>query len=200
MEQTRTGTRNKYGTISSISTQKISGKTNEINSIQRIHNENIEENSTSFIHSIKNRHNYKSWKLGSINIRSGKEKSEGAKMYSVAKEMDRLGITICCLQEVRYRNNDKRTISLPSGNEYDFIWSGPKRRRDNGVGFLVKKDKNITIAEPDTQDPQLIAMNINLYGFKIRLVNVYSPTNIDGSQNQKDDGVLSKGTQNLHLY
>ena len=40
--------------------------------------------------SFKNAHNFKSWKLGSINIRSGKEKSEGAKMYAVAKEIDRL--------------------------------------------------------------------------------------------------------------
>ena len=139
MEQTRTGTRNKYGTISSISTQKISGKPNELNSIQRIHNENIEENSTSFIHSIKNRHNYKSWKLGSINIRSGKEKSEGAKMYSVAKEMDRLGITICCLQEVRYRNNDKRTISLPSGNEIRFYMEWAKKTKGQWSWISCKK-------------------------------------------------------------
>ena len=114
---------------------------------------------------MKNTHNVKSWKLGCINIRSGKEKSEGAKMYAVAKEIDRLGITVCCLQEVRYRNNDKRTISLPSGAEYDFIWSGPKRRRDNGVGFLVKVDRNIVAEEPETQDTRVIAMNINIIWF-----------------------------------
>ena len=108
-------------------------------------------------------------------------------MYAVAKEIDRLGIAVCCLQEVRYRNNNKRTISLPSGAEYDFIWSGPKRRRDNGVGYLVKVDKNIEAEEPDTQDPRVIAMNINVYGFKMRLVNAYSPTNTDGSSCQKDD-------------
>ena len=142
---------------------------------------------TSLIHSSKYKGNFNDWKWGSINIRSGKEKSGGAKMYAVAKEIDRLGITICCLQEVRYRNNDKRTISLPSGAEYDFKWSGPKRRRDNGVGFLVKVDRNIVAAEPDTQDPRIIAMKINVYGFKIRLVNAYSPTNTDGSSSQKDD-------------
>ena len=53
-------------------------------------------------------------------------------MYAVAKEVDRAGISICCLQEIRYRNNG---IGVSSGAEYDFIWSGPKRRRDAGVGF-----------------------------------------------------------------
>ena len=30
-------------------------------------------------------------------------------------------------------------------------------------------------------------MNINVHGFKIRLVNVYSPTNTDGTPAQKDE-------------
>ena len=108
-------------------------------------------------------------------------------MYSVAKEIDRAGISICCLQEVRYRNSNKVRIGIDSGAEYDFIWSGPKRKRDAGVGFLVKVDRNITASEPDTQDPRIIAMNVSVYGFKIRLVNAYSPTNTDGTTFQKDD-------------
>ena len=35
---------------------------------------------------------FKKWKLGSLNIRSGKEKSEGAKMYCIAKEVARAGL------------------------------------------------------------------------------------------------------------
>jgi exonuclease III len=31
-----------------------------------------------------------------------------------------------------------------------------------------------------------MAMNIQVRGFKIRMVNVYSPTNCDGSENEKD--------------
>ena len=108
-------------------------------------------------------------------------------MYAVAKEVDRSGLSICCLQEVRYRNSGKRRIGVDSGAEYDFIWSGPKRRRDAGVGFLVKVDKHIAASEPDTQDPRIISMNINVHGFKIRLVNVYSPTNTDGTPAQKDE-------------
>ena len=56
-----------------------------------------------------------------------------------------------------------------SGAEYDFIWSGPKRRRDNGVGFLVKVDRNTIAGEPDTQDPRIIAVKITVYEFKTRI-------------------------------
>ena len=127
------------------------------------------------------------WKLGTVNIRTGKEKSEDAKMYVITKEVARAGLSICLLQEVRYRNNGTRRISLDTGEEYDFIWSGPKRRRDAGVAILTKVDKDIITSEPDIQDPRVIAMNITVQGFKLRIVNVYSPTNTDGTISQKDD-------------
>ena len=108
-------------------------------------------------------------------------------MYSIASEADRAKLSVCCLQEVRYRNRGKRRITVASGAEYDFIWSGPKRRRDAGVGFLVKVDQDIVASEPDMESSRLIAMNIIVHGFKIRLVNAYSPTNTDGSIGQKDE-------------
>ena len=107
-------------------------------------------------------------------------------MYAITKEVARAGLSICLLQEVRYRNNGTRRISLDTGEEYDFIWSGPKRRRDAGVAILTKVDKDIITSEPDIQDPRVIAMNITVQGFKLRIVNVYSPTNTDGTISQKD--------------
>ena len=44
-------------------------------------------------------------KLGTVNIRTGKEKSKGAKMDAITKDFARAGLSICLLQEVRYRNN-----------------------------------------------------------------------------------------------
>ena len=67
-----------------------------------------------------------------------------------------------------------------------FFWSGQKKRRNAGVGILIKKAKDITFKEPDIWDPHVLAMNIQVKGFSIRLVNVYSPTNCDGSESQKD--------------
>jgi len=47
---------------------------------------------------------YRSWRFGTVNIRSGKEKDEGSKIYTIAKQVAQLGLTFCCLQEVKYRN------------------------------------------------------------------------------------------------
>ena len=130
---------------------------------------------------------FKKWKFGTINIRSGKEKDEGAKIYSVTKEVAKAGLALCCLQEVKYRNSGSRLIELDSGEKYEFHWCGMKKRRTAGVGFLIKVDKDITIADPDVNDPRVIAANLTLYGFKVRIINAYSPTESDCSESKKDD-------------
>ena len=130
---------------------------------------------------------FKDWKFGTINIRSGKEKDEGAKIYSVTKEVEKAGLSLCCLQEVKYRNSGSRLIELDSGEKYEFHWCGMKKRRTAGVGLLIKIDKDITIDDPDVNDPRIIATNLTLYGFKVRIVNAYSPTETDCSESKKDD-------------
>ena len=67
-----------------------------------------------------------SWNFGSINIRTGDEKSEGSKMYMVTKDVARKSLLFCSLQEVRYRNIGNEVISLDTGENYAFKWSGPK--------------------------------------------------------------------------
>ena len=64
------------------------------------------------------------WKFGTINIRSGKEKSEGAKMYSITKEISRVNLIFCALEEVRYRNTGKKLIETDSEQKYQFMWCG----------------------------------------------------------------------------
>ena len=80
----------------------------------------------------------------------------------------------CCLQEVKYRNIGKKIVELDSGEKYEFHWCG------------IKCDKDITIDGPDFEDPWIIAFNLKIYGFNIRLVNVYAPTESGGSVTQKD--------------
>ena len=130
---------------------------------------------------------FKVWKFGTINIRTGDEKSEGAKMYMVANEIDKAGLTFCCLQEVRHRGTNKKLIRLQNGNQFVFMWCGKKKRRDAGVGILIRVGHDIEYSEPDISNPRLLAIDLKIYGFKIRVVNVYSPTNVDGTQNQKDE-------------
>ena len=54
-------------------------------------------------------------------------------MYTVVKEIDKLDISFCCIQEVRHRNTGRKVISLPNGHKYAFLWCGNRKRRDAGV-------------------------------------------------------------------
>ena len=125
-------------------------------------------------------------KIGSINIQTGKEKEGGAKIYMVCREISEQNMHICGLQEVRYRNSGRKIINLDNGDKYTFIWSGPKKRRLGGVGVLIKNCKEINFDDPDISETRMIAMNININGFKLRFINSYSPTDCDGSDSQKD--------------
>ena len=121
---------------------------------------------------------FKKWKFGTINIRSGKERDLGAKLYCIAKEVSQAGLSFCCLQEVKYLNNNSKVITLDTGEKFEFHWCGRKKRREAGVGILIKVDSQIEISDPDIQDARVMAMNIRIYGFSLRILNVYSPTDI----------------------
>ena len=135
----------------------------ENNSIQILKNSFFEENS------YKKYNTMHRWKLGSLNIRSGKEKLEGARIYSIAKEIARENITICCLQEVKYRNTGMKIIELDTGVKYSFFWRGQKKRRAAGVGLLIKSERGITINQPDYNDPRIMGINLVVHGFEITL-------------------------------
>ena len=127
------------------------------------------------------------WKFGTLNIRSGKEKLEGARMYEITKEVARANLTFCILQEVRHRNTGKKVIELNNGERYNFLWCGKKKRRDAGVGVLIRSERGVTFTEPDFNDPRVMALNINIHGFKTRVVIGYSPTNVNESEPLKDE-------------
>jgi len=86
---------------------------------------------------------------------------------------------------VRYLDTGNKLIRLDNGENFKFYWCGKKKRRDLGVAVLIKDDPCIIFDEPDVTDPRIMALNITVYGFKIRLVNAYSPTE-EGNENQKN--------------
>ena len=113
---------------------------------------------------------YHPWKFGTLNIRSGKEKDEGFKLYSIAKEAAKANLSFCCIQEVKYLNSRSKVITLDTGDSYVFIWSGQKKRRNAGVGVLIKQCNDIKYDDPDVLDARMIALNLEIKGFKTRLV------------------------------
>ena len=129
---------------------------------------------------------FKTWSFGTINIRSGKEKEEEAKIYAVVKEVNRAGLLFCCLQEVKYRNTGSKLIVLDTGESYQFLWCGKKRRREAGVGISIRIHHGIVINSPDVNDPNIMAVNLRIHDFNFRIINGYSPTESGGSDNQKD--------------
>ena len=107
--------------------------------------------------------------------------------YCIAKEASKAGLSFCCLQEVKYLNNNSKVITLDTGEKFEFHWCGRKKRREAGVGILIKVDSQIEISDPDIQDARVMAINIRIYGFNLRIINVYSPTDVGGSPNEKDN-------------
>ena len=85
------------------------------------------------------------------------------------------------LQEVKYRNTGKKLIKLDTGENFEFHWCGMKKQREAGVGILIRVDDNIIIKDADVQAPGII----KIYGFNIRLVNAYAPTETGGSESSR---------------
>ena len=129
--------------------------------------------------------NFKTWNFATLNIRSGTEKDEGAKIYSIAKEVAKSQLAFCCLQEVRWGDVGAKIIRLDSGEEFEFHWSGYKKKRQAGVGILVRIHIDIDISTPDFSDPLVMAIDLKVNGFNIRVVNGYAPTEADGTEQQK---------------
>ena len=70
-------------------------------------------------------------------------------------------LTLCCIQEVRYRNQGHKIIETDTGDKYEFIWCGPKKCRDAGVGIVIKVDPRVTITNPEFNTPRVMALNID---------------------------------------
>ena len=85
------------------------------------------------------------------------------------------------LQEVRWRGTGNKLIELDTGEKFEFHWSGYKRKREAGVCILIRSDKDIR----DYNDPRVMGINLKVHGFNLRVVNVYSPTDCDGTDEQK---------------
>ena len=79
-----------------------------------------------------------------------------------------------------------KLIELDNGDRYEFHWSGYKRKREAGVGILIKVDNYIEIDNPDFTEPRVMGINLKVHGFNLRVVNIYSPTDCDGMEEQKN--------------
>ena len=135
--------------------------------------------------SIKKFKKFQKWSFGTINIRTGAEKDDGAKIYSIAKELSKSDMTFLLLQEVRWRDNGNKLIQLDTGEKFEYHWCGFKKKREAGVGILIRVNNNIGIQNPSFNDPRIMGIDLKVYGLSIPVVNAYSPTESHGTDEQK---------------
>ena len=116
-------------------------------------------------HKAKKFHN---WKLGQINIQSC---SDDFRLDEMIKDCKAANLDIVCIQEMR---------RLGEGSVchegYNVYWSGMKAKHIYGVGIAVKKSPNVNINGVINISPRLMAIDLMMMGFKLRIVSAYAPT------------------------
>ena len=76
-------------------------------------------------------------------------------------------------------------VCLDTGEKFEFHWAGYQKKREAGVGILIRVDSNIEISSPNLNDPRVMGIDIKINGFNLRIVNVYAPTEANGTDAQK---------------
>ena len=94
-------------------------------------------------------------------------------------------MTFLLLQEVRWRDNGNKLIQLDTGEKFEYHWCGFKKKREAGVGILIRVNNNIEIQNPSFNDPRIMGIDLKVYGLSIQVVNAYSPTELHGTDEQK---------------
>ena len=117
--------------------------------------------------------NFHSWKIGTINIRTGKDDE---KLERVVNEIDKADLAICGLQEVRRLNKGSALVKSNSGKKYEVHWSGHNNKRTHGVGIVIKVDTSIEIVEIIPVDARIIVADAIVRGCSLKIINCYAPT------------------------
>ena len=105
--------------------------------------------------------------LGTWNVQSIRDKTE-----EIEKELERLNIDIATLTETKKKGNGVETL-----NNYVHIFSGvPKESRaSRGVSILISKKLKQKITNWAAHNENILSVNMNILGHKIKIFSVYSP-------------------------
>ena len=125
--------------------------------------------------------NFHLWRIGTINIRTGKDDQ---KIYH---EITKAKVSVCCLQEVLRLNINSAIITNKQNNfeqKYKLYWSGNAAKRQLGVGIAIKVDKGIEIEEIIPVSARIIVAHVLLYGCSLRVICCYAPTEEDSDSSK----------------
>lgn len=112
---------------------------------------------------------------GSINVRTATCDAKCEEV--IAREADHANLTICGLQETRRLKKGEVILNIPGKkSQYIFHWSGFERKREYGVGLLIRKSPFIQVENVNSHGPRHISASIVIKGCKVFVISAYAPT------------------------
>jgi len=103
----------------------------------------------------------------------------------VTHEVDKAGLDICALQEVRRLNQGSTIVTCQRNdysNKYETHWSGNSLKRHHGVGFIIRTDPNIGVIQVEYVNARIIVLHAKVYSCLLKIINCYAPTEDESSK------------------
>ena len=107
-------------------------------------------------------------KVCTVNVGSLRGRSR-----EVVEMLARREVDICCLQEVRYRNQG--SMAIGSNEEKYKLWYSGNEEGTNGVGILVRFDMAEKVIEVERLDDRVMKIKIVLGKVVFHVFSVYAP-------------------------
>ena len=123
----------------------------------------------------------RSIKVATINVRTCKD---DMKLAEIVKTASQLKLDVLAMQETRRLSSGITTFVDKSIYGWQLIWSGHKRKRQHGVAILLAP--HVTLEEYEVfLDARVITAKVRVGNMRLALLNVYAPTNSNGSDSAK---------------
>ena len=106
---------------------------------------------------------FKNWNVGSISSRG----------TEVCEELKKRKVDVCCLQEVRWRGEGTRFISV-KGRRYKLWWCG-NDGKTGGLGISVKEEFCENVVEVRRRCDRVMAIGLVFGEEMVRVICAYAP-------------------------
>ena len=121
-----------------------------------------------------NRNHFHQWRIGTVNIRTGKD---DIKLENCISEIAKANLSVCAFQEVRRLNSNSVKIDTNVNDKnfkYELYWSGYSTKRQHGVAIAIKVENGVKIEEVLPVSPRIIVANVTVRGCSLRIICCYA--------------------------
>ena len=120
-------------------------------------------------------------KVATINVRACQD---DMKLAEIVKTASQIKLDILAMQKARILSSGTTAFVDKSIYGWQLIWSGHKRKRQHGVAILLAP--HVTLEEYEVfLDARVITAKVRVGNMRLALLNVYAPTNSNGSDSAK---------------